>query len=182
MTALATPHPAAAPRSAPHQPVITRPAPGGPTPWDQVRIRCESNLDPDQTDAAATARIATTTPSPRDSRAEPAELPDPGTWASLMARAVVEVLVGIRPATQLARWLTTDLYEAVARRAGLARRIHGQCERTRRSTTRRVRIDQVRHDAHEAAVVVHDGTRTRGVALRIEAHRGRWRITALEIG
>jgi hypothetical protein len=31
-------------------------------------------------------------------------------------------------------------------------------------------------------VVVHDGARVRGAAVRLEAHRGRWRATALEIG
>ena len=47
---------------------------------------------------------------------------------------------------------------------------------------RRARACRV--DAHvlEASLVADDGVRVRAVALRLEAHRGAWRVTALEIG
>ncbi len=107
---------------------------------------------------------------------------DPATWAGSLVRAAVETLAGVRPAAQLARWLSADLYESVARRAGLAVRIKGRPTVVRHVTVRRVHVCQVSALAAEASVVVHDGERVRAAAVRIEAHRGRWRATALEIG
>ena len=34
----------------------------------------------------------------------------------------------------------------------------------------------------EASVALHDGSRVRAAALRLEAHRGSWRVTVLQIG
>ena len=41
------------------------------------------------------------------------DLPDPGPWAALLARAIVEVVTGARQAPQLRRWLLPDLSAAL---------------------------------------------------------------------
>ncbi|PFG40643.1 hypothetical protein ATJ97_3175 [Georgenia soli] len=109
-------------------------------------------------------------------------LPDPGQWAGALVRSAVEALCGIRPPAQLARWLSAELYESLARRAGLAVRILGRPAVARRAAVRRVHVCRVVPGVVEASVVVHDGNHLRAAAVRLEVHRGRWRATALEIG
>lgn len=107
---------------------------------------------------------------------------DPASWCGSLVRAVVEALTGSRPTAQLGRWLTADLYEALARRAGLAVRIKGRPSLVRQAVVRHVHVCRLSPLVAEASVVVHDGTRVRAAAVRVEAHRGRWRATALELG
>lgn len=165
MTAPTTLAPRPAP--APRRPTATPPGLQGVRPWDRVRFSAET---------------------PAEAAAEPAGAPDldrlppVGPWAATLVRAAVEVLTGSRPTAQLSRWLSADLYDSLARRAGLAVRVLGRPEPALCARVRRVRCTQVRPGVHEAAVVVHDGVRIRAAAVRVECHRGRWRATALEIG
>lgn len=119
-----------------------------------------------------------------DAPLPPAVVPaeDPAAWCGSIVRAAVEVLVGSRPTAQLGRWLTAELYDELSRRAGLAMRIKGRPGVRRQAVVRRVHVCRLSALAVEAAVVVHDGERVRAAAVRVEAHRGRWRATALEIG
>ncbi|ACQ79513.1 hypothetical protein Bcav_1253 [Beutenbergia cavernae DSM 12333] len=110
-----------------------------------------------------------------------AELPDPERWAAALVAACVEALRGARPPQQLIRWMTLELYASISRRAGLAIRVQGRPRRPRHARIRAVRTCEVARGVVEAAVVVDDGTRVRAAALRLEAHRGRWRATALDI-
>jgi hypothetical protein len=112
-------------------------------------------------------------------RSVPAE--DPAAWCGSLVRASVEALSGGRPVAQLARWLTGEIYDKLSRRAGLAVRIKGRPSTARPAVIRSVRVCRLSPLVAEAAVVVHDGTRVRAAAVRIEAHRGRWRATALDI-
>lgn len=137
--------------------------------WDRVRFS-------PQTPAEAAD------PPPAAAVAELSGLPPVEPWAGTLVRAAVEVLTGSRPTAQLARWLSAELYESLARRAGLAVRILGRPNPALCARVRRVRCTEVRPGVHEAAVVVHDGVRIRAAAVRVECHRGRWRATALEIG
>jgi hypothetical protein len=139
-------------------------------PWDRVRFAGPA-----------------TTPSARDHESVDSEvddeaLPDPAQWAGALVRSAVEALCGIRPAAQLARWLSADLYDSLARRAGLAVRILGRPAVARRAAVRRVHVCRIVPGVVEASVVVHDGSHLRAAAVRLEVHRGRWRATALEIG
>ena len=146
---------------------VIAPAPAPPT----RAITCRSEADrawPADTDREAPVRSV------------PSE--DPAAWCGSLVRAAVEALTGSRPVAQLARWTTGDIYTSLARRAGLAVRIKGRPRLVRQAVVRSVRTCQVEPLITEAAVVVHDGTRVRAAAVRIEAHRGRWRATALEIG
>ena len=107
---------------------------------------------------------------------------DPSTVARAVALASLEVLAGRRSVAQLARWLTPGVYGSLQVRAGLTQRVLGTSGGTRPPVVRRTRACRV--DAHvlEASLVADDGVRVRAVALRLEEHRGAWRVTALEIG
>ncbi|WP_052436536.1 Rv3235 family protein [Georgenia sp. SUBG003] len=117
-----------------------------------------------------------------DTEVDDETLPDPEQWAGALVRSAVEALCGIRPTAQLARWLSAELYDSLARRACLAVRILGRPAVARRATVRRVHVCRVVPGVVEASVVVHDGNHLRAAAVRLEVHRGRWRATALEIG
>lgn len=114
--------------------------------------------------------------------AHPPALPDPEQWSGQLARACVEALTASRPASQLIRWLSAELYEAVSRRAGLMARVHGAQPRRRHARVLSIDAQEVRPGVVESTVVVHDGARVRAVAMRLEAHHGRWRATALDVG
>ncbi|MFH5824134.1 Rv3235 family protein [Georgenia sp. AZ-5] len=136
-------------------------------PWDRVRFA-----------GPAQPREA----QPPEPPAEGAALPDAARWSGALVRSAVEALLGVRPAAQLARWLSAELYESLARRAALGYRVHGRPTAARRATVLRVHACDIGPGVVEASVVVHDGRRVRAAAVRLEAHRGRWRATALEIG
>lgn len=106
---------------------------------------------------------------------------DPGRFAHGVGLACVEVVLGRRPAGQLARWLAPGVLHAVQERAALTRRA-GVPAPPRRPQARRVRVCPLDPSTAEACLVVDDGARVRAVALRLEAHRGAWRVTTLEIG
>ncbi|WP_309134081.1 Rv3235 family protein [Cellulomonas sp.] len=111
----------------------------------------------------------------------PAPAVDAARFAHGVGLACVEVVLGRRPAGQLARWLTPGVLLAVQERATLTR---GAARPTpaRRPQVRRVRVCTIDDRTAEACLVVDDGARVRAVALRLEAHRGTWRATTLEIG
>ncbi|WP_435736664.1 Rv3235 family protein [Cellulosimicrobium sp. PMB13] len=110
-------------------------------------------------------------------------LPDPTPLCCAVVRAAVEVVRGDRTVQQLARWVTPEIYEALARRArivldaGLA-----PDTATRPVTVRRARVLRLGSEVAEATVVVDDGDRVRAAAARLEVRRGTWRVVALEIG
>ncbi|GAA4288968.1 Rv3235 family protein [Georgenia daeguensis] len=139
-------------------------------PWDRVRF------------AGPTTAPSATDHEQEDAAGDLDALPDPAQWAGALVRSAVEALCGIRPSAQLARWLSAELYESLARRAGLAVRILGRPAVARRAMVRRVHVCHVVPGVVEASVVVHDGNHLRAAAVRLEVRRGRWRATALEIG
>lgn len=107
-------------------------------------------------------------------------LPEPRLWAGRIAQALVEVMAGSRPAPQVLRWTTSEVYAVVARRAAVAaRRRDGQ---RHRAVVRRVLICEPAEGVAEASVVVVDGTRVRALALRLVGQDGRWRVEALHVG
>ncbi len=111
---------------------------------------------------------------------------DPAVVARRLAVAAVEVILGSRPAAQLARWLTPGVLQALRMRADLHRRAVAGEQRTstgsRPPAVRRAHVCMVEPHVVEAAVVVDDSLRVRAVAVRLETHRGVWRATALDVG
>lgn len=114
-----------------------------------------------------------------------ADLPDPTAWAARIAHALIEVMTGLRPAPQVVRWTTPEVYAVVARRSALAARraAAGRAPRVRQVVrVRRVRICEPVDGVVEAAVVVQHGIRVRAVALRLVGQDGKWRVSALQVG
>ena len=111
------------------------------------------------------------------------ELPDPATWVPRLVQALLEVLAGDRPLTQLIRWADAEVYADLLRRVtlGAAPRT-GRAGPTRRSVLRSVRIDEPEDGVAEVAAVVTRAGRIGALALRLEGLDGRWQCTALELG
>ena len=108
------------------------------------------------------------------------DLPDPRVWAGHIAQGLVEVMAGARPAPQVLRWTTPEVYAVVARRASVsARRGAGS---TRRTVVRGVRVCEPADGVAEASAVVVDGGRVRALAFRLVGLDGRWRVEALQVG
>ncbi|WP_298460349.1 Rv3235 family protein [uncultured Cellulomonas sp.] len=170
-----TPRARLAPRTEPPaDPLPARaPVPGPPPVLGSPEARARHRLPVD------TPRDGTPTTGPGVSPDAP--LPDPTQLCCAMVQAAVEGLRGARPLVQLVRWVSPEVYEELALRAELV--LHaGAPTTTGRAGIRRIRVCRIGARAAEATVVVDDGARVRAVAVRLEAHRGRWRATALEIG
>lgn len=113
-----------------------------------------------------------------------ADLPDPEPWAAQIAQAIVEVMSGLRPAAQVVRWTTPQVYAVIARRGALAgrRRAAGSRGATQRAVVRTVRACEPADGVAECSVVVSEGARVRAMAIRLSGLDGRWRVEALQIG
>ena len=98
-----------------------------------------------------------------------------------MVTAASEVLAGLRPVDHLVRWTSPSLFEALARRAGLAARILGRQTSPRRPRIRSVRTELTMSGACEATVLLEEGDRVRAAAARLELLRERWILTGLEM-
>ncbi|WP_426519889.1 Rv3235 family protein [Diaminobutyricibacter sp. McL0618] len=111
-------------------------------------------------------------------------LPDPSTLLVNLARCVVEVLAGVRGLDQLSRWVTDDVYRHLLKRvviASRARQVTGGVVRRPQLTVGEPRITYPRDTAIEAVVIVHQRSRSRAVAIRLEAFESRWRASAINV-
>lgn len=145
------------------------------------RMRIGGTPYPDLQNAAAALEAVSGRPAPEP---DPA-LPDPTAQVCRVVRAAVEVLRGERPAAQLARWVTPQVYDQLLERGRLMR--EAQQNRPPRpkahaATVRRVRLVRLGAASAEATVILHDEGRVRAAAVRLEARRGVWRVAVLEIG
>ncbi len=116
-------------------------------------------------------------------------------WVGSFAQAVVEVVGGDRPASQLVRWTTRSVYEDLTRRAQLVARAGAHQPGLARVQPVRPQVLSVHtcfpcRDVLESSVHVRYGHRSRAVAARFErrapagaagARTGeRWLCTALQ--
>ena len=126
--------------------------------------------------------------------------PGPATWSartpgsgpgstSFVRRhlaCAVEIACGDRPATQLLRHCSPEVYADLTRRAQLVTKAAGTtAARGRgrgaiRPVLRSAHTSLVRADALEAAAHVRYGARSRALAARFEVVDGRWQCVALE--
>ena len=113
-----------------------------------------------------------------------ADLPEPGPWAGQIAQAILEVMSGLRPAPQVVRWTTPQVYAVIARRGAVAARRRATRSRTlaQRALVRSVHVCEPADGVAECSVVVSDGARVRAMALRLTGQDGRWRVESLQIG
>jgi len=105
--------------------------------------------------------------------------------AARIGAAVVEIVGGDRPVSQVLRWTTPEVYQDLARRAHLVAAAVGR--RPGAGSVQSVRPHLVA--AHtsfisercaEVSLHVRYGERSRAVAARFELIRDRWQVTALE--
>lgn len=106
-------------------------------------------------------------------------------WVGRFGQAAVEIVGGDRPATQLIRWTSKEVYAELERRALLVGRAgHHQPGQGRVQPVRPkvVSVHSFFVAAHivETSVHVRYGARSRALAARFEARQGRWICTALE--
>lgn len=109
---------------------------------------------------------------------------DPGLLSAKLALCVIEILAGARPLDQLGRWVSDSVFVQLLRRTVIA-------SRSREATGDDVRRPRVRvgqpmvnrrgESIVDAVVMIHQPTRSRAVALRLERHRKRWRATAISV-
>ncbi|MFD6141984.1 Rv3235 family protein [Promicromonospora sp. NPDC060271] len=145
------------------------------------RMRIGGTPYPDLQNAAAALEAAAGRPAPEP---DP-DLPDPTAQVCRVVRAAVEVLRGERPAAQLARWVTPQVYDQLLERGRLMREAQRSAPprpKAHPATVRRVRMVRLGTSSAEATVILHDEGRVRAAAVRLEARRGVWRVAVLEIG
>ncbi|MDQ2757779.1 MAG: Rv3235 family protein [Actinomycetota bacterium] len=107
-------------------------------------------------------------------------LPRPDAFARSLGQALVEVMWGARPSTQVVRWTTAEVYAVVARRSLVA--VRRGLGGGRPPVVKRVRVCEPADGVAEAALVVIAGGRVRALALRLEGLDGRWVVTQILVG
>lgn len=147
----------------------------------------QASQDADRTGAAQQAFVlhglptASLEPAFEDPVPTPtADLPCPELLARRLVQAAMDVVRGHRPATQVLRWTTPEVYSQLRQRARLEQmspRHDG-----RRPVVRSLRTSPCGERGVEVSAVVLDGPRARAVAARLDGEDSRWRLTALVIG
>lgn len=101
-----------------------------------------------------------------------------------VARRAVEIVRDMRPSNALARIVTPEISQMLARRARLTRRLR---DTTGHAPSARVQVTGVRtcivnERTVEASCVLREVDRARFLAMRWELRHSGWRVTVLEIG
>lgn len=167
-------------RPAPENAEPARTIPAGPLPTAADLRRAGRRGDGERAGGARGAGERTRgagNPAPRDAN----DLGDPTALCCSLVQAIVEALRGTRPLSQLARWATLGVYDQLTRRAELTARPPAGSAHVR-ARIRRARVCRIGPGVVEATVVVEDAARVRAAALRLEAHRSGWKLTAFELG
>lgn len=103
--------------------------------------------------------------------------------ARVVCQATAEVLAGLRSVQQLSRWLAPEVHDKVRQRGELmARHRSDSTVQAGPLAFGSIRSTQLRAGVWEVSVVFSDEQRVRACALRLQAHRRRWRVTAMELG
>lgn len=101
-----------------------------------------------------------------------------------VARRAVEIIRDMRPENSLARLVTPEVGQVLARRAALTRRLRATTgyAPTRQMMVTGVRTCVVNPQTVEASCVLREPDRARFLAMRWELRHTGWRVTVLEIG
>ena len=94
------------------------------------------------------------------------------------ARAVAEVMAGVRPLHHLAGRATPEVYDRLGKTLPPARPARRHASRTLRVSVPLVQVPL--QGVAEVAAVVFTGGRAQALALRLERRRGRWWCAAVE--
>ncbi|MGL5856850.1 MAG: Rv3235 family protein [Angustibacter sp.] len=119
-----------------------------------------------------------------------AHLPDPQRWSRGLVQVIIEVMAGDRRASQLVRWTSPQVFDAIRSRTPPARprrqpghgRGNGRGDHSGRTPARvvSVRVCEPADGVAEVSAIVAGPHRARAIALRLEGADGRWVVTALE--
>jgi hypothetical protein len=104
--------------------------------------------------------------------------------------AFIEAELGIRPFAQLASWLEHELFHKLQPRVHYQAHGHYQAARRGEPDSRKVpsiktigvRAAMQRNGEWESSMTIRIGNRARAIAMRLQLHRDRWRVIALEVG
>ena len=108
----------------------------------------------------------------------PDDLPDATRWSGWLALALGEALLGRRPATQLAGWVSPEVLAGLARR----QRLRPAEDAAPRTVLLSGRVQHPGPRAVEASAVLRAGTRLLVLAFRLEGRDAQWLCTALDAG
>lgn len=98
--------------------------------------------------------------------------------APSLALAVTEVLFGLRAHTTIEKWVEPTLLERIRDHAAVRSALAARRGRTDAPLgIRSLRLCPLSDSTVEAAAVVASRMRPRGVGMRFERHRERWRLT-----
>ena len=105
--------------------------------------------------------------------------------AARIGAALVEIVGGDRPVSQVLRWTTPEVYQDLARRAHLVAAAVGRRPgsggiQSVRPQLVGVHTSFVSQTCAEVSLHVRYGQRSRAVAVRFELIRDRWQVSALE--
>lgn len=164
-------------------PIRVHPAPRREPPFDDEveawpRLRLvESNMQP-RLPFADLAPVPERRPVARAPRRRPTP-PAAGRFGHTLVQGIVEVLNGLRPATQLNGHLSPAIQAALQRGATELTRYRAA---GRAPTVRSVHVSAPADGAAEISAVVDVSGRCRAIAARIEMSHDRWRCVALQLG
>jgi hypothetical protein len=104
--------------------------------------------------------------------------------ARRFVQAVVEIVSGDRPCTQMIRWTDRDVYESLLARVSAFAGISASTPSTGRPRAKvvSVKMCRPRDGVAEIAAHVRQGHRSHAIAARLERVERRWICTALELG
>jgi len=153
-----------------------------PSPFIQGTLAMDFSVEYDAAQDARDARYPGHPENPEDfgpQRTLSQDLPEPQAWVRHMAQALVEVMSGARPAPQVIRWTSPEVYSVVARRNAVSGR---RALVARRALVRQVRICAPVDGVIEACAVVVDNGRVRALAMRLTGIDRRWVVSELQVG
>jgi Family of unknown function (DUF6459) len=104
--------------------------------------------------------------------------------ARRFVQAVVEIVSGDRPCTQLIRWTDREVYDDLTTRVAALSGTSGSAPAAGRPRAKvvSVKICRPRDGVAEVAAHVRQGRRSHALAARLEQAEQRWICTALELG
>jgi hypothetical protein len=115
------------------------------------------------------------------------DLPNPEVFLRNLTQRAVEVLAGSRDLSQIARWVTDDVFHSIqyqvtarAITAGLRTR-EAKKRRARRFQLSSVRFTAPREGIIEGCVLVSAGQNIRVAAVRLEGFDRRWRASSFTL-
>ena len=111
---------------------------------------------------------------PERSHTSGRDLPSVHQWSIRLVHGLVEVMNGVRPISQLTRWLTIDIMQQVKQ--------HIYAHDLRRLTVRSVHVSEPSDGVAEVCAVFGTANRCYALAMRLEGLDARWRVTHLTWG